>query len=200
MKKITHTCISAIKLRDGRIMMAGDRRCSWGWGFAAECPEPKVIKKNGFLLGGTGDSDFLELILDAFEPDQEGELKTYLHFKFKRDVAKFLKQQGYRDEHDLLRLPAEADCEILLAKENKLFVVTFRPGELERPLPEPSIISIGEVKPPFAVGCGAASALPILLAKLKEVSYNTKEHLRLAMQTAADISPGCDGRVDFISE
>lgn len=199
-RRKSQTCIAAIKNRKGKIIMAGDRQVSWGWGFKQDCPEPKVIKHSGFLLGGTGDSDFLELILDGFMFEQEGDLKIYLLFKFKRELSKFLKQQGYRDEHDILRFPSSLECEIMIGKEGKLFIITFTPGDNKDVVVEPSIISIGQVNLPFALGCGASTALPILLSKKKELGYSTKEHLELAMKTAAEISPGCDDKIDFIVE
>ncbi len=199
--RLSRTCIAAIVSRRGKIIMAGDRRCSWDWGFAQSCPTPKIIKHNGFLLGGTGSSDFLELILEGFTFDQDiTDLKQYLLFSFKSKLTKFLTQHGYRDQHSMLQLPQSVSAEILLGKDGKLFIISFTPGNTESGLNEPSIISIGQVSAPFAVGCGAPSAIPILINKLKEVGYSTKEHLELAMQSAADISPGCDNQFDFLTE
>lgn len=190
--KKSMTCIAVIKTKQGKIYMGGERRGAWDWGKQQELPEPKIRKINGFLIGGTGDADLLELVLDGFEPYLEsGDIKQYLLFNYKKDLAKFLKQQGYRDEHDLLRFQSETELELILAKDSRLFLVNFLGGYNPNIMVEPSVISVGEIKAPFAIGCGDLPAMGVLKGKLLENGYNIRKDLELALQVACDISPGC---------
>jgi len=200
MKKVSHTCIAIIKNRKGKLVMAGDRRARWDWGFSQAMPRPKIIKKNNILMGGTGDCFLLSLILDNFEPVLEGDVITYLNNGFKKGLIKLLKQHGYKDEHDLLRLQKDQEIELLVGIGGRAFIVGFFSGYNPEVLVEPSVIGVDEVALPFANGCGGNTAVPILVAEKKREGYSKKEHLTLAMEIAADISPGCDNNIDYISE
>lgn len=204
MKKMqSKTCIAVIKLKNGKALMAGDRRGSWDWGLARPLPHPKIIKIAGFLIGGTGDCTLLDLILAnlalQIETDKDT-IEDYMHNGFKSELTSLLKKHGYRDEHNLLRLQSDSSLELLVAKHGKLFSVIIQGGYNPDIVMEPSIIGVMETALPHAVGCGGASALPILIAHMDGKGYNKKEDLGLAMKVAAEISPGCDNNIDYIGE
>lgn len=202
-KRQSKTCIAAIKSRSGKIIMAGDRRVSADWGFAYKSPVPKIRKyANGLLIGASGDSGLCTLLVDGYEPRSiETDELTYLYYTFIKDLAKLVREQpGYQDEHKILRLAIDETCSALIAINGKLFILDiFNPEEHLKEMNLSRIVP-DTVPLPFAIGCGAPSAIPILLSEKQEIGYNTRAGLKKAMEIAAEISPGCDNNIDFIQE
>ena len=181
-----------MRTKGGKIMMGGDRRASYGWDYAQNLPLPKIIKRGDFLIGGTGDCSLLTLILDNFYPSLGSEdLTTDLHYRIKTSLSKLLKEHGFKDEHNLLRLQSNTELQLLLGVGGRAFVVDFTGGHNPDTLIEPSVITIDETALPFAVGCGSMAAITSLLKDKELTGYNKKEHLIEAIQWACRISPGC---------
>lgn len=201
------TCIAIAKNKNGRIMMAGDRRVSSDWSNAFDLPatSPKIKKDDsGILMGGAGSANLLTILTKVMIPPDRGteDLDVYMQFKFKDALKKALIISGYKDEHNLLKLDQDGDMGAILVLEHRVFLLDVRhPDEFsQHGNILTGIIEILEGPLPYAVGCGADLAKGALLAEKKRLGYNTRDGLRLAMEIAADISPGCSNQVDIISE
>lgn len=219
-KKNSRTCIVAVKNKQNKIIMAADRRISSDDKYQ-ESPIPKIAYINGFLVGGTGDCELLQLITENLALGQEGNITSYMYYGFKNSLVKTLKQHGYRDEHNLLRLQKDSDLELLVAKEGRLFSINFNSGHGPDIVPSPSTLGIIEVSLPYATGCGGdlawgsllstdGDSKEILLYKLdknfgvdklpKNVKSLDEIKLLYAINVAAKVSSGCDSRIDIIKE
>src|SRR6476646_6720467 len=126
--KQSNTCIAAIKLRNGRIAMAADRRVSWGFSQAQAMPRPKIQKRDGIILAGTGDGYLCGLIVDllkiptfSYENYDLRTLDTYMHNQFFDSVCKLLKSKNFKDQHNVLRVPGDCSAEIIIAIHNHLY-------------------------------------------------------------------------------
>lgn len=204
MKRKSRTCIGLIKLRDGRLMMAGDHRVSESFSSAYKCPFPKVRKKeNGMLMGASGHSALCKFIVDVFEPPAiETDLDTYMFHPFQKALYKALRDQpGKSDEHHILRLAPDTSCAVLIGIENRGFIVDISNETENTPLDHyyGGEISIDDVPIPFVIGCGSTPAFPILYTTKTKHNTNTKAQLIQAMTAAAELSPGCDDDFTFIT-
>lgn len=210
MKRLSRTCIAVIRLKNGKVLMAGDRRVSCDWGFSYTCPYPKIAKKeNGILIGASGDSGLCKLCVDVFEPPElivpanskTNDTLTYMYWTFLPALTKLIKSQpGYIDEHRILRLALNESCSLLVAVTGDVYQVDIMNPEED--IKEYSLgrIIIDDAPAPFAIGCGADTAYSVLLNKKKEHKHNTKEHLIQAVEQACEVSPGCGLPIDIISE
>lgn len=207
-KKISNTCIAIIKNRQGKLLMAGDRRSSWGYHYAQSMDIPKINKKDGVLLGATGHGDMCSLFVDdgGFEiPEQNVKLTAkYMYHIFKPAVIKFLLNQGYgysKDRQTHLKLPPGTYCEVVIGISGEAWSMTIENPCLEESEFLEGHVSVGRVSIPYATGCGGhGTADAILRYELKRKGYITKEELRQALEIVADISPGCDDEIDIIGE
>jgi len=196
MKRQSKTIIAAIKNRQGKIIMASDRRVSYDWDESFECPYPKIKKfSNGCIVGASGDSGLCKLFTcNAFTPPpiNTNDLDIYMYFKFIPALTNLLKcQVGYQDEHGVLRIAADEMCSLLVAVRGSLFTIDIlnpEDGLKEYCL---SRVVLDDAPIPFAIGCGRKTTLPLLKEAKKEKGYNTKEDLFKAIRAACEVSPGC---------
>jgi hypothetical protein len=202
-KKQSRTIIACIKQKNGKIMMAGDRRVSCDWGYSYTCPKPKVRKTDsGLLIGASGDSGLCKLCVDVFEPSEiKTDSQTYMFYTFLPELTKLLKQQpGYVDAHKLLTLSPDEHCCLLVACQGDLYTVDIQGVLVEAGQPTMSRIILDDAPTPYGIGCGADAAIHILNNKKEELGYNTKEHLEIACLNACQTSPGCGLPIDYIKE
>lgn len=195
------TCIAVIKTKRGKIMMAGDRRMSWGFSQAQRTPEPKVIKRDGLLFGGTGSCYLLTLINQIFVVPDRGkdDPLAYMHNIFHKALVRFLCSKGFGDSKTgVLKFPPDLSIESLVACKGRLFSILIgSDGDSPHDM---GYVLIDEVSLPYSTGCGGSLAWGSLLTTepLKEMS--DKEKLITALKVAATVSPGCDDEVDIITE
>ncbi len=200
------TAIVIIKTKKGRVIMAGDRKLTYDWSLATSMPGPKIRKDadTGILIGAAGSGNLATVLVNLTKvPDLDLiDVEIYMHFKFKKALIKALLEAGYKDQHNQLMIPEDYGCDGLVVVRGRAFMVDIKHPDWNSNHGNVlgGIVEIEETGFPYAVGCGAASAYPILLAEKKREGYSTKEHLTLAMEIAADIAPGVDKFVDFISE
>ena len=197
MKK-SRTCIAIARLSNGKIIMGGDRRVSEDWGFAYKCPNPKVRKSwNGILTGASGDSGLCKFIVDIFEPPkiETDDIDTYMYWNYLPALNKLLKSiPGYKDAHNLLKITEDEYCRAIVVVSDKAYTVEI----LSNSDSELGKIIIDDAPLPYAIGCGASSAIPVLLDEFNQKGYNTKAGLTKAMAIAAELSPGCDANIDLL--
>ncbi len=201
----SRTCITAIKTKRGKLVMAGDRRASWDWSQAHNCTQAKVMKRDGVLIGATGDSALCKLFVEVMDiPTIDvTDTDTYMYYKFQQALVRTLKQQvGYADTHKNLCIPSDVSCQLLVAVLGRLYTI-----EISNPDPDKErsggLISIDDAPIPFAIGCGALASLGVLHGKLMEHGQLTKEDLILSLQVACELSPGCaliNNHPDIVSE
>ncbi len=210
-KKRSNTCIAALKTKSGKILMGADRRCSWDFSQCQVMPRPKINKRNGVILAGTGDSYLCTLFVDIMEiPNIIGSnTDKYMHGVFFDAVYNMLIMKGMGEEHNLLKIPGDSDVEILVVIYGKLYQVIINN-------PDPTstmcsgLVTIDELNLPFATGCGGQAAWNAIKAfnranqLLKDIGQNKlltdKQILLESLVLAAENSPGCDDNIDIIGE
>ncbi len=182
-------------------MMAGDRRASWDWGKAQSMPKPKIRKRKGLLLGATGDCFLCSLFVDIMDIPKRKEKQTlekYMFEDFYLAVKAELLVHGFADEHHILKIPEDIGCEVLVGVEGKVFIIDIVNTEFRKESTQ-GLILIDEVALPYAAGCGD-SVEAILRYVLKTKKSISKADLKLAVQVIAEISPGCDDKIDILVE
>jgi len=206
-KKVSNTVIAIVTSRKGNLMIAGDRRASWGYHYAQSMDVPKINKKENVLLGATGHGDMCSLFVDdgGFDiPEKKVKsVNSYMFHIFKPAVVKFLISQGYgnksKEDKTNLSLPPGMFCEIVVGIEGEAWSMI-----IENPCSEASDIlaghvSLGRVSIPYATGCGGhGTADGIIRYEIKRKGYLTKADLRAILEVVADISPGVDDKIDII--
>jgi hypothetical protein len=193
MRKTSRTCIAICKNRRGKLMMAGDRLCSYDWGHAVYADRPKIAKKNNILIGASGDSGLCTLLIDIMvlpessvkDPDK------YMFFIFREALVKLLKSSGYIDEDKLLRIPGDTSCNALVGIHGKVYTIDIHNSNPDHPAKQIGDIVIDPAPVLSAIGCGSIPALASLIKDKKALGYNTKEHLEEAVLLACEMSPGC---------
>lgn len=204
-KRISSTCIAVIRNRKGKLVIAGDRRCSWGYSFSQSMEFPKINKKDNILLGATGSGDMCSLFVEdggfTFPERKVKCLNSYMYHSVKPAVHRFLLNQKYGNK-DTLLLPPDTFVEVVIGIEGQVWSLI-----VQNPLSEGSheqfagSIDIGRIPSiPYVTGCGRSSAYSILMYELKRTGYLTHQHLKDALAITAEISPGCDGVIDIMSE
>lgn len=192
------TCIAICKDKNNRLMIAGDRRSSWGWHKAQSMPKPKISSRSNVLLGATGDGFLCSLLVDVMKIPKRGtkDLDQYMFNDFYNAVYIELIKHGLGEEHNLLKIPEEMGCELIVGIENRVFTINIENREKDKISPE-GIIAIDEVNTPYATGCGD-SADAVLRYILKTKKYIAEKDLKTAIEVIADIAPGCDNNIDLI--
>ena|ERR1700733_9417048 len=211
-RKKSNTCICAVKSKRGKIWIAADRKASWDFSKAQSMPRPKIIKRDGVILGGTGSGYLCTLMVDILTiPERKKEsLDIYIHMIFKEHVREELINQGYTEEHNLLKIPKEEEAEILIVIEGHLYsMIICNPDEQGDYSNGFGMIMIDEVGLPFGTGCGGQIAWGALLENadlyIKEEDKDPrklteKERLIRAVEKACEVSPGCGLPIDVLSE
>lgn len=190
------TCIAALKKKNGKIIIASDRRMSWGMGKQQKKPKPKSVGKGGLLVAGTGSCFVLSLAREVLEFPEIGKDQDpvqYMNNEFSFALRKLLLDKGMGSNNEL-KVPQDLSAALLVACKGHLFEVDMAAS------PETSsVIIIDEINTPYASGCGGALALGSLMttegSKLTE-----RERLKIALKVAAKVSPGCDGNIDYVEE
>lgn len=194
------TCIVAVQLKNGRILVGADRQLTVNDDQANVVSVPKVTQRNGVILAGCGNYALCYLITHGLEvPKKEWStsVHNYLHGVFYDRVRKLLERHGYYDKDKLLKFSDDSNTEILVAVSNELYSMEFvNEGTNEYPNGR---ITLMPVSLPYASGSGGVYALGALLAmdKLKHNLTKAKDRARLAIEIAGEISISCNQIIDF---
>lgn len=200
-RKTSHTCIAICKNKQGKLMIAGDRRSSWGWDKAESMEVPKISKRDNILMGATGSGDLCSMFVDEgifHIPEKKTEsMNTYMFHTFKKAVHKFMISQTFSQKDNLVLSP-DSFVEVVIGIEGEVWSLI-----VNNPLPDShanfaSEIQIQRVSTPYATGCGGIPALAVMKYEKKKQGYLTKQNLKDAVEIAAEISPGCDNVVDVL--
>jgi len=189
------TCIAAIKHK-GKIYVAGDRRASWDMSQAQVMPFAKVIKRDGVILAGTGDCYVLNLITRVLHiPQVDTDIDTYMFHHLQRAIRGLLIEKGFTDGQKILRIPEELETEIVIAISGTLWAIQIQDSKPHGI----GIISVDQCNLPYATGCGGQLAWGSLLTT-EDMEMKPKDRLIKALKVAAQVSPGCDDKVDIEHE
>lgn len=211
------TCLAAIKAKDKkgveRLYFAGDRRASWGFHKAVKLEGPKISFRNGVLLAGTGSSYTCDLMVSLFDVPEvaptshavsdinkmcttEAEngfrntpkdyLFQYMHMGFRPAALEMLREYGLIDKDKQHLRSDDATAYILVGVGLSIFEFGITDSGLD----------IIEVPSPYTAGCGGQLAWGSLLST--ESEKDPEKRLKLALQIAAKISPGCDDNIDIL--
>jgi len=185
-------------------MIAGDRRCSWGYGFAQSMEFPKINKKEGILLGATGSGDMCSLFVEdggfKFPEKKTKCLNTYMYHTVKPAVHRFLIGQKFGKKDELM-LPPDCYVELVIGIEGQVWSLIVQ-NPLEGTKEHfAGTIDIGRIPSiPYVTGCGRSTAYGILLYELKKTGYLTKDILKIVFEITGQVSPGCDSVCDILTE
>ena len=202
-KRKSNTVIAICKRRDGKLMIAGDRRCSWGYSMAQSMEFPKVNKKDNILLGATGHGDLCSLFVEdgGFKfPERKVKcVNSYMYHTVKPAVHRFLIGQKYGNKGEMA-LPPDTYVGIIVGIDDQVWELIIS-NPLEGGHHFAGDISIGRIPAiPYAVGCGGLTTLSVMNYILKTKKYLTKKDLEDSVQMAIDMSPGCGGECDVITQ
>ena len=185
-------------LRDkqGNLYFAGDRRISWDFSKAIVAPRPKVSYRDGILYAGTGVAAICDLVTDQFTaPARLHSQPTfqYIHKTFIPCLLTWLRSEGWVAEGERRLNIDGTDSEdyyasIVLGVDSDLYELDL----------SSSMISADAIDAPYATGCGGPVALGSLLTTEK-MKMSIEDKLTLALQVAAQVSPGCDDNVDIVT-
>lgn len=206
--KVSNTCIAVIK-NEGKLIMAGDRRASWGFDQAQKMPIPKISKKGNLLMGATGNGYLCSLVVDIIKFPARTKTQTIAEYMFTtipNTITKELIKRGFGTSSDLLKLPHSYDAEIVIGCEGEVYSIiignNYSDDSAEGALGH---IIVDVVNTPYATGCGGQWAWGVLdehelLKKDNLLSLTPEASLRRALTVAARNSPGCDNNIDIIYE
>lgn len=194
------TCIAICKNRQGKLMMAGDSRVTFGDGTKVHSVAwPKVKKRNNILIGAAGHGSICSLIVDVMKVPKRGtkDLLTYMHNDFYNAVHSELTSHGYSDQYNLLKIPKSISSEAVVCIEGRVFAVSI--GNDEDTPDVNGLISIDEVDIPFATGAGEGAELILryLESNKQSISENT---LKKVLTFISKINPTCDDKITVIAE
>lgn len=212
------TVLATLELGN-RLYFAADSRISWDMSKAAISPTPKVSKRNGILMAGTGYASIcFEVIHRANFPTYKGQdPDNYVHNELLPAIIADLRAVGIVDKEER-RLASNHKSEyrpsavILLGVKSKEVTAVY---ELDM---SSDSISIDRVPTTYAHGCGGDYAMAILsfltqpnfnfpkqdkitkgkkkvFTMLKNYEILKLDHedvLNTAIFSAAQHSPGCD--------
>ncbi len=200
-RMVSKTCIAVVRDKK-KLWMAGERRLNWDDGLVMASTRSKISLKNGVLLGASGLGYLCSEVVDFFNvPDIYPSLSTsaYMQQVFMPELINHLRDGGHlvKDEKRLAvprpELSDSVGAEILVGIGTDLFEVAL--SELT--------CSFDIIPTPYAIGCGQPYALASLmtthaLENIVEFKMSPKERLKLAIQVAAHLSPGCDSNIDIL--
>ena len=197
LRKTSNTCLAVIREKQvkktrGELVFAADRRISWGMSHCQIGVRPKVVKRNGVILAGTGTSYLCDLICELTPIQDIGKYEdgfSYVHNVLHPNIKRTIVDKGYGDKDGNLSLPEDMGAVILVGVQHELFELAV----------EGNYLSIDAINAPYAHGCGGHYALGSLKTT-ENLKISSEERLSLAIGVAAELSPGCDNRMDIIRE
>lgn len=197
--KRSSTCLAVLRDKDKSLWFAGDRRVSYGNCFQ-KAPAPKVINREGILLGECGLSVISDLIIRQFDLPSNSYNATpidYIHKLLLPEFMDWLRHEGwvaensrvlkkeFVGEHDLQE---DFAASVLIGVESELFDLHL----------STTSIGIDHMDAPYAAGCGGELALGSLLTTEK-MDLTVKQRLKMAVTVAAKANSGCDNHVDIVT-
>lgn len=197
-RKRSNTCLAVIREKGkrgklGKLVFAGDRRISWGFGGHQIGVRPKVVKRNGVIFAGTGVAYLCDIICELMEvPEIPPKLDgfTYLHDHLYTHIMQILTEKGCMDKEGKTTLSDGMHAVILVAAKGELFEVA---------IDNESGVTIDAIDAPYAHGCGGKYALGSLKTT-EQMKLSSHQRLQLALGVAAELSPGCDSNIDIVEE
>lgn len=202
-RPISNTCILATQQKNKKIMIATDRRVSWDFGQAQTMSIPKLVKRDGVIMAGTGSAYLCDIILHSLDLSDRKDMSVYdfMNEFFYNRLKKLFIRKGFHDEHQRLVLPADVSVEVVLAIDHLLFSICVSNPEESNPYSNSAslqgLIDVVQLSLPYGTGCGGQWAWGAIegLKDVKDLSL--KEKVIIAMNVAAKYSPGCDNNIDI---
>jgi len=195
---ISNTCLAVLrekfdKKKKGELVFAADRRISWGSSQYQSMTYPKVRKRNGFILAGTGDAYLCDLIVQLTNlPDIPKGMKifNYVHQVFRRCMEETLIENGLKGEKDSIGIPEKMSAIVLLGVNRELFEIS---------VDDSYGIVINPINAPYGHGCGGDYALGSLKTT-ENLKMSSEDRLTIALNVASELSAGCDNKIDIVRE
>lgn len=183
------TCIVTYPDKRGKIYLGADRRVSSEDTNYWIAPRPKITARDEVLIGFAGTADVGYAITYHFPIPELNTNRTEFSIEivFRNALRGWLLENKFIHDEDSKHLKCYADCEGLIVYNSKVFNIEI----------SDNIVTILQVPPMFAVGCGSTNAITIM-QQMK--SKNTLSVVEASLKAAADYSWGCDNNIDIIAE
>lgn len=174
------TCIVAVKGKDGKIVLAGDRGAS-GPNTVVHLANPKIFNANGFLIGYAGSlaGDRLRYIFNPSTPEDDVNLDEHMATMFTDELKEIYDDAGINH--------STPDSDVAL-------LIVYRGNIYKHYASDMSICRIDEAYD--ALGTGEEYALGSLFSTFQVVSSQTRAEL--AVNASIKYSPSCSGKVDVL--
>lgn len=186
------TCIAVIRNKKGKLVFAGDRRISWGVS-AQVSPISKVVKRDGFLFGGTGNAYLCGLLCNSLslpEVPKNMTAMAYAHEVLIPTVLTTLEEKGLLDGVHKTITSEDTSVEVVVGIKSELFSLF---------VDKDAGVGVVPINTPYATGCGGDFAMGSLMTT-EGSPIKDLDRLKYALRVAAQASPGCDANVDIIQE
>ncbi len=190
----SNTCLAVVR-HANKLFFAGDRRISWNFSQAQIAPRPKVTMLDGILRAGTGTSVLCDEFTDLFKAPKltkKDDSFMYVQHKLLPSFLKHLRDRGWvrKGECKLTKFEeADLSATCLVGIGTDLYELDI----------SQDLIAVGAISSPFAAGCGGQLAWGALLALEKTApDMKPEDKLKIALNAAAEVSPGCDSNIDII--
>lgn len=201
MRIVSSTTLLAVK-HNNYLYFGADRRISRSDTWYGTKPQPKVRKRNGILLMGTGTVYLSDEVIDnmPFPTASENEdTAHYVKVTLVDAVVSYLQKRG-RIEKGQAKLSGGKDnralAHVLIGIKGRLFSLGV----------DSTSIDAIEVGLPYASGCGGDLAMGSFLTTghlnedLLKPPMSIVARIKLAIQTASEGSWGCDDDVTIMSD
>lgn len=194
------TCIVAIKTKNNKVMMGAERLVTCR-GHKEEMKKPKIRKRNGIIIAGTGDGHLCSLIVDMFPIPpvipEDISIFQYMHEIFRPALIEYLILNKYFRE-DALYIPRHNTADFLIGVSGQVWECLINTSEET----DFTIISVDSLNTPTATGSGGAFAKGALdaLYSLKKSELDDRTIIKKSIQAAINCSTGSGGKIDIVEE
>lgn len=184
------TCISVCRNKDGRLMMAGERKLTIGEELVQYMSKPKIMKRDGILIGAAGGGNLSSIFVEVMKiPKVIPDTTEYMYVTFYKAVYQELKAMNFVNTAGELNIPEPMECTVLVCVNNLLYRVNICGPDKKG---NTGYIAVDEMETPFAIGSGAMVATTSLLKDIGGSSkLLTRKHLVSAIKLACQIDPFC---------
>lgn len=194
------TCICVLKNKRGKLVFGSERRVINSHKYVL--PIPKIVKRNGIIIGGAGGSFVCSLITTSLPIPAYNSAKSTQEYMFDSFLPSSLE---FLREHKIIH-PTENRVNIdpdLLGSDSEapdasVFLLGIK-GSLYEFEIDSKYFYLDVVPTPYAIGCGGKFALGSLLTT-SDMPISVNEKLKLALKATSHLDPNCDDNIDIMVE
>lgn len=196
------TCLVLWKMRNGKLAIAGDRRCTVEDSQSITMEFKKINKQNNILLGATGDFDLCNLLINR-EGFKIPECRTkntynYIFNIFKPALNEYLRYYYNVEKGHSLVLPLEREVELIIGIHSQGWSCVIGPTDNSSVFTEISTTQVPAL--PVSAGCGRIEATALANYVLMKQKYISKQDMKDIYKIVGKLNNGCDVNCDIMTE